>query len=82
MSYYRLQNLSYYRPLGGRPGNLTSGIFLPILLCVKYTNLMLSIPLRFQGFFIAAALSKQYAVFTNISETIFFIGAPCILKSI
>ena len=72
--------MSYYRLLGGRPGNLTSGIFLPRCLCVTFTVLMLSVPLQCQEFLIASP-SKQYAVFTNISETIFVQDAKLFLTS-
>jgi hypothetical protein len=42
---------------------------------------MLSVLLYCQGFLIYAALSKQYAVFTNISETIIVQVAKLFLTS-
>jgi hypothetical protein len=41
----------------------------------------MSVLFQCQGFLISAALSKQYAVFTNISETIFVQGAKLFLTS-
>jgi hypothetical protein len=56
-------------------------MFLPKWLCVTFTILMLSVLFYCQEFLFAAAQSKQYAMFTNNSKTIFLQVAKFLLTS-